>query len=142
LELEEFAICLDAGLLHPLLVQWRQKRGGAANKSPFTARELHAQRFICLATTALERVHSLTRTEAREIVAKKAARLFDHPPSRKAIEHWQNNQLPLSPADWQMIAAAINRSRVDEPGGRERLVDYFVGLAHTALTPGTLIGTE
>jgi hypothetical protein len=141
-ELEEFAICLDAGRLHPLLTQWRQKRGGAANRSPFSAREQHAQRFIYLATVALERVHSLTRAEAREIVAKKVARLFDHPPSAKAIEHWQANQPPLSPADWQVIAAAIHRSRVDQPGGRERLVDYFVGLAHAVMTPGTLIGTE
>jgi hypothetical protein len=143
LELEDFATCLDTGGLHPWLKEWKQKRGGAANRPTASARELHAQRLMCLATVALERAFSMTRAEARDIVARKAARVFERPPTAKAIEHWQQaNQPPFSAADEQVLAAAINRSRVGEPGGRDRLVDYFIGIAHTVMTPGTLIGTD
>jgi hypothetical protein len=142
LELEDFATCLDTGALHPWLEEWKQKRGGAANRPMASPRELHAQRLICLATVALERAFSLTRAEARDIVARKAARVFDKPPTAKAIEHWQANQPALSAADEQVLARAINSSRVGEPGGRDRLADYFIGIAHMVMTPGTVIGTE
>jgi hypothetical protein len=91
---------------------------------------------------ALERAFSLPRAQARDIVARKAARVYERPPTAKAIEHWQANQPPLSGAAEQVLAAAIIRSRVGEPGGRDRLVDHFIGIAHTVMTPGTLIGTE
>jgi hypothetical protein len=139
LELEEFATCLDTGGLHPWLKEWKQKRSGAANRPTSSERELYAQHLICLATVALERAFSLTRAQARDIVARKAARLFARPPSVKAIEHWQANQPPLSAVNEQVLVAAIDGSRVGEPGGHDRLVDHFIAAAHAFITPGTLI---
>jgi hypothetical protein len=64
----------------------------------------------------------------------------ERPPSTKTIEHWQDRQPLRSPSDEQTLANGIHASRIDEPGGRARLIDYFIGIAHAALTPGTLVG--
>jgi hypothetical protein len=141
LEAEGFLEALDAGYPHPLLDAWRHKKR-TAGRPPASARERHAQRIMCLATVALERAISLGVGEAREIVAERAKRLFEPPPTAKKIEHWQEAQLTLlSAADEQVLARAISSSRIGEPGDRERLADYFVGIAHLALTPGTRVGT-
>jgi hypothetical protein len=145
LELEDLAKCLDTGGLHPWLKEWKQKRAGAANRPTPSARERQAQRLIVLATLALERAFSMRRAEARDIVARKAAGVFERSLTAKVIEHWQASRRPLSAGDEHALAAAINRSRVGEPGGVDRVVDYFIAIAHGVLTPGTLIepiGTE
>jgi hypothetical protein len=73
------------------------------------------------------------RGEAREIVTERAKRLFEHfqPPG----EHWQEARLTLrcgrnrcSPVP--SVPPHVSRSR-------ERLADYFVGIAHLALTRNT-----
>ena len=102
-----------------------------------------AQQFICLGVMALERMFSLGPGEARKEIAKKAARVFDQPPTAKTIEHWQDNQPLLSPDVERWLAKSISTSRVDEPGGRERLLDNFIGAAHAVMTPGVqLIDSE
>ena len=147
IELEELAMCLDSGALHPWLKEWKEKI--AANRPTASARELHAQWLMCLATKALERMYSppLTQARARELVAKKAARLFDNPPTAKAIEHWQDRhwpdrQAPLSGAEEQALANAIHRSRASEPGGQDRLIDFFIGIAHMVMTPGVRVEAD
>jgi hypothetical protein len=143
LEAQEFLEALDEGRWHPLLKQWQQRRRTAPHRRAASARERQAQRFICLAVVALERMFSLGPGEAREEVAKKSARVFDRPPTAKMIEHWQDEQPLRSAADEQFLAEIITRSRPHEPGGRERLLDNFIGLAHAVLTPGTtLIDTD
>jgi hypothetical protein len=141
-ELEEVALCLDHGGMHPYLKEWKHKRAGAANRPSPTAREHNARSLMCLATVALDRVFSLGRGEAREIVAKAAAKLFDNPPTAKALEHWQDNQPPLSPAAEQVLATAIAQSRVHEPGGQDRLANYFIGIAAMHMNPGLRIDAE
>jgi hypothetical protein len=138
LEAQEFLEALDAGCGHPLLDAWRHKKR-TTGRPPATARERLAQQLICLGVVALERYFSLGAGEAREEVAKKAARVFEQPPSAKTIEHWQDNQPLLSPATEQWLAKTVTSSRIDEPGGRERLLANFIGLAHAVLTPGTAL---
>jgi hypothetical protein len=143
IELWDFSIALDTGGMHPWLKDWQEKRAGAANRPPATARERHAQWYICLATVALDRVFSLGVGEARKLVAKKAARVFFDPvPTHRTIEHWQGRQPPLSPETEQVLAKAIAESRVNEPGGRDRLIDVFIGHAQIAMNPGLWIDTE
>jgi hypothetical protein len=143
LEAQEFLEALDAGRWHPLLKQWQERRSTAPHRRSASARERQAQRLIVLATAALERYFSLGVGEAREEVAKKAARVFEPPPTAKTIEHWQDNQPVRSEAEERWLADTVSSSRVDEPGGRERLLDNFIGLAHAVMTPGTtLIDTE
>ena len=143
LEAQEFIEALDAGHWQPLLKQWQERRKTAPHRRAATARERQAQRLICLAVVALERMFSLRPGEAREEIAKRAARVFEQPPTAKTIEHWQDNQPLLSAAEEQWLAKTISGSRTDEPGGRDRLLDNFIGLAHAVLTPGTtLIDSE
>jgi len=144
LEAQEFLEALDEGRWHPLLRQWREKRRTAPHRPRASVRERQAQRLICLAVVALERMFSLGPGEAREEIAQKAARVFEPPPTAKMIEHWQDNQ-PLLPsaAEEQWLVKTNSASRVDEPGGRDRLLDNFIGLEHAVLTPGTtLIDSE
>jgi hypothetical protein len=137
LELEEMAEALDTGAPHPLLKAWDEKKRAIGHRSPATAREKHAQRVLCLAAAALERVVSLSREEAREVVAKAAVRVFQPPPTAKAIEHWQADQQLRSPADEVVLANAITAAG----GDRDRLLSYFIGIACAATVPGTLLGT-
>jgi hypothetical protein len=142
LEAAEFLERLDAGRWHPLLKQWWERRKTANHRPAASARERHAQKLLYLATVALDRAISLGPGEARDIVARRAARLFEEPPTAKKIEHWQANQPPLSTGDWQVLATAISGTRSSEPGGDERLADFFIGIAHAVMSPGTLISTE
>jgi hypothetical protein len=97
---------------------------------------------MVLAVVALERAISLGVGEAREIVAERAKRLFEEPPTAKMLEHWRAEQPLLTVADEQVLARAISSSRIGEPGDRERLTDYFIGIAHYRATPGAVAGIE
>jgi hypothetical protein len=143
LEAHDFLEALDAGRWHPLLKEWQARRQRAPHRRGALARERLAQRLICFAVAALETYFSMGVGEAQEEMAKKAARVFDQPPTKKTIEHWQANQPPRSEAEERWLAKTVSGSRLDEPGGRERLLDNFIGLAHAVMTPGTtLIDTE
>jgi hypothetical protein len=41
-----------------------------------------------------------------------------------------------------VLANAITKSRVNQPGGKDRLIDYFVGIALIHMNPGLRIDTE
>jgi hypothetical protein len=143
LEAQEFLECLDNGRWHPLLKEWKRKGKTAPHRRAASARERLAQRLICFGVAALERYFSLGVGEAREEVAKKAARLFEQSPTAKTIEHWQDSQPVRSEVEERWLADTVSSCRLDKPGGRERLIDNFIGLAHAVLTPGTtLIDTE
>jgi hypothetical protein len=133
LELEEFLYDLDTGHAGQWLKEWQQTP--LKGRPPASPREQQAQWYLCLAVVALERVFSLGPGEAREEVAKKAARMFEQPVTAKKIEHWQDMQPLLSSAVEVWLAKTISASRTDEPGGRDRLLNNFIGAAHSIITP-------
>jgi hypothetical protein len=143
LEAEEFLECVDDGLSHPLLKRWR-KRKCYANRPPPSRRERHARHFAVLATVALERVVSLDKDEARQKVAKAVAQVFDNAPSPETIRHWQRDDPPLTEGDELVLGTAIGRCKHDtnDQANAKVVIDYFIGLAYLALTPGTVLDTE
>jgi hypothetical protein len=142
LELEEIYNCLEFGGVHPLLKEWTGKRSGFTNRPPTSPRELHSQWLVCMATIALVRAYNLTQAEAREVVAKKAARMFDRAPTAKAIEHWEaRRSKKLHPDEEQMLATAVHNNKI-QGGKRDDLAEYFIGIANAIMAPAMLIDEE
>ena len=140
LDAEEFLECVDDGRWHPLLRRWKARKATvAANRQGPTAREALGRRLIVLAVIALERTHSFAKKdEAREEVAKVAARLFENPPSAETIHHWHRALEPLGPKDEIVLAEGIARAKDD----REALIIHFVGLAHMVMTPAPFLDVQ
>ena len=125
------------GRWHPLLKRWKERKATvAANRQTPTTRELLARRLVVLAVIALERTESFdTKDEAREAVAKAAARLFENPPSAETIHHWHRAlEPPVGPKDEKVLAEGIARAK-----DREALIIHFVGLAHMVMTPAPFL---
>jgi hypothetical protein len=140
---EEFLECLDDGRWHPLLEQWHKRKATvAANRPAPTAREKHARRLMVLAVIAVERVTSVSKQEARKMVAAAAADVFESAPTERTIEHWRKDQPSPTQPDERVMANAIACSKLSEPDGIKHLIGYFIGLAHAVMTPGATLAVE
>ncbi len=131
LEFESFVEALMGGGSHPALENWMHRRKGTPAAD---ARELRARRLIVLMSIALERT-GMTMAGARRFAAKEtnAARVFPgENVTAKAIEHWHDRAIELTPQDEQLVATSIACVGLDAP---RRLALYFIGLAHFAHNP-------
>jgi hypothetical protein len=138
LDAEEFLECLESGREHPLLGRWRVKKTIAANRTAPTSRERAARRIVVLAVVALQRVVSMTGDEARRTVAAAMSKLFEDVPTAEIIHHWQRQQEPTTPANEKLLATVIASTHGDPTA----VVEHFVQMAHTVLTPAPFLKPE
>ena len=114
-EVEAFLEALVSGGQHPALQEWEEHKGG--HPAP-ASHELRARRLIILLAVALERA-GWQKGAAHRFAAREATRahVFASATTHKAIEHWQERQPELTPADEQMLATAIASCGLDQPIG-------------------------
>src|SRR5262245_22917245 len=144
LGLAEAEAALEAwqtGGQHGFFDIWERRRGEMGRNRPApSATELRARRMVILFCIALER-GGLNRRAARKFAARELERtnVFATTPSPRAIEHWQADQPPPTPAEEQLLATAIASCGVDQP---HHLARYFVGLAHLVHNPAAKVVHE
>jgi hypothetical protein len=134
LDAEEFLECVESGRWHPLLRRWHVMKGtSGANRPAPSSRERAFRRVVALAVIGLQRVVSTDGDGARRTVAAAMAKLFEDPPSAETIHHWERQREPptTTPAEEKLLATVIATTKGDPTA----LVEHFVQLAHTILTP-------
>jgi hypothetical protein len=134
LDAEEFLECVESGRWHPLLRRWHVMKGtSGANRPAPTSRDRAARRLVVLAVIALQRVVSTDDDGARRTVAAAMAKLFEDAPSAETIHHWERQREPATttPAEEQLLATVIATTKGDPTA----VVEHFVQIAHTILTP-------
>jgi hypothetical protein len=138
-QVEAFIEALSTGGTHPFLRTWEERKA-MAGRPPPPEHELRARRLVVLMCMALERA-GLNKRAARRFAAKELAHsgVFANAPSHKTIEHWQERQPPLTPADEQLVATGIACCGLKE---HRRLAIYFIGLAHFAHNPTAVVVRE
>lgn len=123
-DLEDFVDALRTGADHPILRRWKARR--ATHRQPPDTRAQHTRRLVHLMCIALTRAQ-LREGGVHKFAAKKLAQVLPDV-SDDAIRQWERGEAPLTEADEQAIANAIERCGPDH----ERLAIYFVKLIQVA----------
>jgi hypothetical protein len=135
IELEDVVVSLCNGGYHPALLAWEADKKLGGHPGP-SVRELYARRVVVLMCKSLERT-GLGVEKAREFAARKLrqAQVFAEPPSERTIRYWVGLQPKMSPREELLVAGGFAASG----GDPERLVYYFLALAHLAMNPSVVV---
>ena len=96
-----------------------------------TSRDRAARRLVRLAVIALQRVVSTDAVAARGTVAAAMAKLFEDAPSAETIHHWERR----AGADHTGRGEITRDHHHHHKGDPTAVVEHFLHLAHTILTP-------